>query len=64
MKAIITLAQALGLVVIAEGVENLYQLELLRKIGCQRVQGYYFSKPLPSRLLEAYFSELGELQHN
>jgi EAL domain-containing protein (putative c-di-GMP-specific phosphodiesterase class I) len=57
LKAIVTLAQALELVVIAEGVESNYQLEALRKIGCQRVQGFLFSKPLPQENLEDFFLE-------
>ena len=48
VSAIITLAQALGLKVIAEGVETAEQLRELRKMECDVVQGYYFSEPLPS----------------
>ena len=48
VSAIITLAQALGLKVIAEGVETAEQLRELRKMKCDLVQGYYFSEPLPS----------------
>ncbi|MFT4788746.1 MAG: EAL domain-containing protein (putative c-di-GMP-specific phosphodiesterase class I), partial [Paraglaciecola sp.] len=36
---------------VAEGVETLEQLRLLEKIGCDLVQGYYFSKPLPAQKL-------------
>jgi predicted signal transduction protein with EAL and GGDEF domain len=46
VKATIGLARELGLQVIAEGVETLEQLELLKGWGCREVQGYYFSKPL------------------
>ena len=46
--AIITLAHALGIQTIAEGVETKAQLEFLRKHGCEAMQGYYFSKPLPA----------------
>ncbi|MEK7207510.1 MAG: EAL domain-containing protein, partial [Pseudomonadota bacterium] len=46
--AIITLAHALGIQTIAEGVETKEQLEFLRKHGCEAMQGYYFSKPLPA----------------
>jgi hypothetical protein len=34
--------------VVAEGVETEEQLNLLRKLGCDTIQGYYFSKPIPS----------------
>ena len=46
VKAMLGLAKALNLEVIAEGVETLAQVEWLKKQGCQRIQGYYFSKPL------------------
>lgn len=37
----------LGLELLAEGVETEEQVELLRKIGCDNVQGYYYAKPMP-----------------
>ena len=41
------MAEKLGLGLLAEGVETKEQVELLRKIGCDKVQGYYFAKPMP-----------------
>lgn len=46
VAAIISLAHALDLKVVAEGVEENEQLAILKKYNCQAVQGYYFSKPL------------------
>ena len=46
VKAIIALAHSLGQVVVAEGVENKEQLEFLKQLDCDIIQGYYFSKPL------------------
>lgn len=51
VQIIINLAQAMGMEVIAEGVETLAQCEFLAQIGCLNYQGYWFSKPLP---LEAF----------
>lgn len=46
-KAIISLSRNLGLRVIAEGVETEEQLAFLRSAGCEEIQGYYYSRPLP-----------------
>jgi EAL domain-containing protein (putative c-di-GMP-specific phosphodiesterase class I) len=48
VDTIITLSQTLGLTTIAEGVEEQLQLEALKRKGCQSIQGYLFSKPLPA----------------
>ncbi|MBI3344927.1 MAG: EAL domain-containing protein [Gammaproteobacteria bacterium] len=48
VKAVIAMARALGMKVIAEGVETREQLELLSGEGCDMIQGYYCSKPLPA----------------
>ena len=45
-RAIIMMAHSLGMQVIAEGIESQRQLEILRDMGCDHGQGYYFSKPL------------------
>jgi EAL domain-containing protein (putative c-di-GMP-specific phosphodiesterase class I) len=47
----IELTHALGLKVIAEGVENFEQLNRLRQMNCDLAQGNYFSEPLPSEAL-------------
>ena len=49
----VNLSHSFGLKVVAEGVENGYQLRELRKLGCDQAQGYYFSKPLPSQEVSA-----------
>ena len=46
LEHIVNMAQKLDMVVIAEGVENKEQLELLDNMGCDLFQGYYFSKPV------------------
>ena len=47
VNTIINMAKTLGLKTIAEGVETVPQLEYLKQQGCDEIQGYYFSKPLP-----------------
>ena len=47
VKLILDLAKEMKIPVIAEGVEDKIELQMLRKMGCDIVQGYYFSKPLP-----------------
>jgi EAL domain-containing protein (putative c-di-GMP-specific phosphodiesterase class I) len=48
IESIVALARTLGTQVIAEGVETTEQDAFLRRHGCDEVQGYLFSKPLPS----------------
>jgi EAL domain-containing protein (putative c-di-GMP-specific phosphodiesterase class I) len=54
-KTIIAMAQALGLSTVAEGVETVEQLALLKNMGCDQIQGYYFSRPLPPEDFLAYY---------
>ena len=48
-KMVITLADSLGLTVIAEGVESQEQRDALAVMGCRSYQGYLFSQPLPAQ---------------
>ena len=54
---IYAMAKDLHLKVVAEGVETDAQLEYLTKIGCDLIQGYYFSKPLPLKKLNEFLSD-------
>jgi len=49
VKSTIAMAHSLDMLVVAEGVEMREQLTLLEKLGCDLVQGYYFSRPIPAK---------------
>ncbi|WP_083938471.1 two-component system response regulator [Psychromonas ossibalaenae] len=53
VKSILSLAKNLGLEVVAEGVENAQQLACLHGYGCDLIQGYFYSKPVPVDQIEA-----------
>ena len=57
VTAIIALARSLDLRVIAEGVENLRQMEVLHRLGCTLMQGFLFSKALPPDDLERWLQQ-------
>jgi EAL domain-containing protein (putative c-di-GMP-specific phosphodiesterase class I) len=52
IRAIMSLAHSLGMKVVAEGVETVAQREFLLSIGCNQMQGYFFSKPISPDELE------------
>jgi diguanylate cyclase (GGDEF)-like protein/PAS domain S-box-containing protein len=47
VQSILLLGKGLGIEVVAEGVETAQQAEALRKLGCERAQGYYYARPMP-----------------
>jgi diguanylate cyclase (GGDEF)-like protein len=57
VTAIIALARSLGLRVIAEGVENLRQMEVLHRLGCGVMQGFLFSRPQPPEDIETWLQQ-------
>jgi diguanylate cyclase (GGDEF)-like protein/PAS domain S-box-containing protein len=52
-EAIITMAHALGMRVVAEGVEHHHQTKLLRSLHCDEMQGYFISQPLPPEQIQS-----------
>ncbi|WP_294136786.1 EAL domain-containing protein [Sphingobium sp.] len=58
IRAITTLADALGIETTAEGVEHSEQLDILRAEGCGQIQGYLFSRPIPAQEVEALLGKL------
>lgn len=61
VRAIIAMAKAFKINTVAEGAETKEQVELLRKIGCNSVQGYYFGKPVSANEFEQKYFEEQEL---
>jgi len=58
VKSTIDLAHNLGLSVVAEGVETQEGWDILKEMGCDLIQGYFLSKPLPAKEFEQWFNKL------
>lgn len=61
LRAVVEMANALGMKVIAEGVENIEQAEFLLSIGCVEAQGFYFYQPLDEEEYEQCLKKQGNL---
>lgn len=57
LEAVLGIAEMLYLPTVAEGVETAEQMQALRSMGCDVVQGYYFSKPVPPEEYEAFIEQ-------
>jgi len=60
--AIIGLAKSMDIKVVAEGVETVEQLEILKQLGCDYVQGYYTGRPLPAAEIQVLLERHREIQ--
>jgi EAL domain-containing protein (putative c-di-GMP-specific phosphodiesterase class I) len=60
VTAIVAMAHALGMKVVAEGVETEPQAAFLRDLGCDHLQGYLYSKPLPLLDFNAYMRKVSQ----
>ncbi len=63
VRAVTTLARALGIRVVAEGVEDAEQLKQLRELRCEMAQGYYFAKPLAEDAASALLAAGSPFDH-
>ena len=59
VKAVITLGTSMGMKVVAEGVEDQEQLDALAGYGCDQIQGYHFSRPMPAAMVPGYLERFG-----
>ncbi len=59
MQSTIQLARDLGLQVVAEGIENIDDLDRIRRLGCDFVQGFHYSRPVPAAEFLAYADSFG-----
>ena len=64
VDSIISMAHALNITVVAEGVENKEQLEILKEKGCDLIQGYVYSKPLMPEKLQERLENEAKLEEN
>jgi EAL domain-containing protein (putative c-di-GMP-specific phosphodiesterase class I) len=55
VTAVVTMAHALGMITIAEGIESDAQYEHLRALDCDQGQGYLFAEPVPAAAFEALY---------
>jgi EAL domain-containing protein (putative c-di-GMP-specific phosphodiesterase class I) len=63
IKTIVSLGKSLNLSLITEGVEEESYVEFLRSLGCDEIQGYWFSKPvLPEQLITLLVEKGGDIQ--
>jgi diguanylate cyclase (GGDEF)-like protein len=59
VKTIINLAHSMHMKVVAEGVEDIFQLDILEKLNCDFYQGYYFSRPVPANKITSLITKGG-----
>ena len=60
IRSTVRMAKKLGLKTLAEGVENKEQMEFLKGIGCEKVQGYYYGKPMPLKETLHHMAAIGK----
>jgi predicted signal transduction protein with EAL and GGDEF domain len=61
IQSLVSLGEAMDLSVVAEGIETKTQLDLLRALRCDYIQGYYFSKPIPADDIVDLLKEAGAM---
>ena len=64
VELVVDIAKFLGVPVVAEGVEDEVQLNTLKEMGCDLIQGYYFSKPVPPEEFDHFIAEAAASRQN
>lgn len=59
IRAVVAMAQSLDMTTTAEGVETIEEVELIRALGCDKIQGYYFGRPMPASDTLRLFNDAG-----
>ena len=62
INAVVAMAKSLAMTTTAEGVETAEEAELIRNLGCDKIQGYYFGRPMPSYEAQRLFSSPHQLR--
>lgn len=62
LKGMVSLGKGLGLTIIAEGAELAEEIALIKEIGCDAVQGFYFSRPVPADELDMALDLIAEME--
>ena len=57
IRAVVAMADSLGMSTVAEGVETPAELQVVRELGCSKIQGFYFGKPMPAADAARLFDE-------
>lgn len=60
VRSVVAVAEVFNLIVIAEGVETERQLQILESIGIHRIQGYFFSRPMPDNKVATFIEEFAD----
>ena len=56
MELLVNMLHNAGFIVVAEGIERLAQLECVKALGVDRIQGYYYARPMPPKELETFLT--------
>ena len=64
VEQVITLAKLLNMDVVAEGVETKKQLDIIKRLHCDAVQGFYYAKPMPEDEFIKYEKEVGSINEH